>query len=86
MGLADAGRAEQDDVLFAGNEAQLVQVEDLATVVTRIREALRYVSPDRLLLAPDCGMKYLPREVALAKMKAMVEGAKLMRAEFDRTQ
>jgi 5-methyltetrahydropteroyltriglutamate--homocysteine methyltransferase len=37
--------------------------------------------PENMILAPDCGMKYLPREVADGKMKALVEGAKLLRAE-----
>jgi 5-methyltetrahydropteroyltriglutamate--homocysteine methyltransferase len=42
---------------------------------------LKYVPPQDVIVAPDCGMKYLPREVAEAKMRAMVEGAKLLRAE-----
>ena len=56
-------------------------VEDVETVAERIRAALKHVDPEHLILAPDCGMKYLPREVAFGKMKAMVEGAKLMRRE-----
>jgi 5-methyltetrahydropteroyltriglutamate--homocysteine methyltransferase len=43
---------------------------------------LKYVKPEDLIVAPDCGMKYLPREVAFGKMKAMVEGARLLRAEL----
>jgi len=61
-------------------------VETPEKVAARIRRALPFVASKDIIVAPDCGMKYLPREVALAKMKAMVEGAKLMRAEFDRTQ
>jgi 5-methyltetrahydropteroyltriglutamate--homocysteine methyltransferase len=57
-------------------------VEDLDTVVRRIREALRHVPPDRLLLAPDCGMKYLPRRTAFAKLQVMVEAAAQVRAEL----
>jgi 5-methyltetrahydropteroyltriglutamate--homocysteine methyltransferase len=56
-------------------------VETAEVVAARIRRALPYTSADRLIVAPDCGMKYLPRDVAFGKMKAMVEGAKLMRAE-----
>ncbi|HVG77085.1 MAG TPA: 5-methyltetrahydropteroyltriglutamate--homocysteine methyltransferase [Patescibacteria group bacterium] len=56
-------------------------VETPETVVQRIKRALMYVKPEQVILAPDCGMKYLPRDVAFAKMKAMVEGAKLLRAE-----
>jgi 5-methyltetrahydropteroyltriglutamate--homocysteine methyltransferase len=40
------------------------------------------VKAEDVIVAPDCGMKYLPREVAFGKMKAMVEGAKIMRAEL----
>jgi len=51
-------------------------------VAERIRAGLAHVGPERLVAAPDCGMKYLPREVAFGKMRAMVEGAKLLRAEY----
>jgi 5-methyltetrahydropteroyltriglutamate--homocysteine methyltransferase len=43
---------------------------------------LPHVSADRIVVAPDCGLKYLPREVAFGKMCAMVEGAKIVRAEL----
>jgi 5-methyltetrahydropteroyltriglutamate--homocysteine methyltransferase len=57
-------------------------VESATTVAGRIRRALPFVSVENLILAPDCGMKYLPREVAFGKMKAMVDGAKIVRAEL----
>jgi 5-methyltetrahydropteroyltriglutamate--homocysteine methyltransferase len=57
-------------------------VETPQQVADRVRRALKYVKPQDVIVAPDCGMKYLPREVADAKMRAMVEGAKLLRAEF----
>jgi len=57
-------------------------VETPQTVVERIRRALPYVAKERVILAPDCGMKYLPRDVADAKLRAMVEAARLLRAEF----
>ena len=57
-------------------------VETPARVAERLRKALKYVKPEDVIVAPDCGMKYLPREVADAKMRAMVEGAKLLRAEY----
>jgi len=57
-------------------------VETPQKIVERIKKALRHVPKENVILAPDCGMKYLPREVAFGKMKAMVEGAKLLRAEF----
>jgi len=43
---------------------------------------LPFVEKENLILAPDCGMKYLPREVAYGKMRALVEGARLLRAEY----
>jgi 5-methyltetrahydropteroyltriglutamate--homocysteine methyltransferase len=46
----------------------------------RIQEALQHVSPERLLLAPDCGMKYLPREVAFGKLKVLAAAAAKARA------
>ena len=57
-------------------------VETPQKVVERIRKALRHVPKENIILAPDCGMKYLPRAVANGKMKAMVEGARLLRKEL----
>jgi len=54
-------------------------VETPETVAKRIEAALPYVTAQNIIVAPDCGMKYLPREVAEGKMRAMVAGAKLMR-------
>jgi 5-methyltetrahydropteroyltriglutamate--homocysteine methyltransferase len=58
------------------------QIETPEIVAGRIRRALPYVSPDCVIVAPDCGMKYLPQNVAFEKLKAMVAGAKLMRANL----
>lgn len=55
-------------------------VETPAAVAGRIQAALKVVAPERLIIAPDCGMKYLPREVAFAKLRAMVDGARLVRS------
>ena len=57
-------------------------VETPEAVATRIREALRHVPPERLMVGPDCGMKYLARGAAYAKLQAMVEAARLVRAEL----
>ena len=54
-------------------------VESPELVARRIESALDYVSPERLIVAPDCGMKYLDRWVAFSKLCALVEGAKLVR-------
>ena len=57
-------------------------IETPQLVADRIRRALDYVSPDRVAVAPDCGMKYLPRAVAFGKMQAMAQGAALVRREL----
>jgi 5-methyltetrahydropteroyltriglutamate--homocysteine methyltransferase len=57
-------------------------VEEPETVAARIRKALPHVDAKRIIVAPDCGLKYLPREVAFGKMKAMAEGARIVRAEL----
>jgi hypothetical protein len=49
-----------------------------------IRRALPHVPADRIVVAPDCGLKYLPRDVALGKMQAMVAGAAIVRKELSR--
>jgi 5-methyltetrahydropteroyltriglutamate--homocysteine methyltransferase len=57
-------------------------VESPELVATRIRRALPYVDPRNLVLAPDCGMKYLPRAAAFGKLQAMVAGAQIVRAQL----
>jgi 5-methyltetrahydropteroyltriglutamate--homocysteine methyltransferase len=57
-------------------------IEKPETVAARIRRALPHVTAERIVVAPDCGLKYLPRAVAYGKMCAMVEGAKIVRAEL----
>ena len=57
-------------------------VEDIATVAGRIRNALHFVDPERLILAPDCGMKYLPREKAFGKLRALAKAAERVRGEL----
>jgi len=57
-------------------------VETPETVAGRIRAALPHISADRLMIAPDCGMKYLSREVAFGKLKAMVDGTAIVRREI----
>jgi 5-methyltetrahydropteroyltriglutamate--homocysteine methyltransferase len=59
-------------------------IETAEDVAARIRRALPYVPAENIILAPDCGMKYLPRETALGKLKAMVAGAAIVRTELSR--
>jgi 5-methyltetrahydropteroyltriglutamate--homocysteine methyltransferase len=58
------------------------EVETPETVAARIRRALPYVAAENLIVAPDCGMKYLPRESAIGKLKSMVAGAAIVRGEL----
>ncbi|MCB2097895.1 MAG: hypothetical protein KDE05_09700 [Parvularculaceae bacterium] len=57
-------------------------VETPDIVAARIERALPHVDPDKVVIAPDCGMKYLPREVAFGKMKAMADGAAIVRSRL----
>ena len=74
--LADAGKTVTLGVLNLGDPA----VESAAEVADRVRRALPYVPAEQLVLAPDCGMKYLPRESALGKLKSMTAAATDLRA------
>ena len=76
--LAKAGKTIMLGTLDLGDP----EVETPETVAARLRAALEYVPPQRLIAAPDCGMKYLSRETAFAKLKAMVSVAAIVRAEF----
>ena len=60
-------------------------VETPEAVAARIRRALPFVEPAKVVVAPDCGLKYLPHDVAMRKMQTMVAGARLVRAEMERT-
>lgn len=57
-------------------------IETAEQVASRIRAGLKYVDPKNLIPAPDCGMKYLPREVAFGKLQALSQGAAIVRAEL----
>ena len=59
-------------------------VETPEVVASRIRAALVHMPPERLIVAPDCGMKYLSRDVAFGKLRSMVEAAAIVRAEIGR--
>jgi 5-methyltetrahydropteroyltriglutamate--homocysteine methyltransferase len=61
-----------------------LEIESPQLVASRIRRALPYLDPADLIIAPDCGMKYLPRAVAFGKLQAMVAGAHILRTQFER--
>jgi 5-methyltetrahydropteroyltriglutamate--homocysteine methyltransferase len=59
-----------------------MKIETPEVVAARVRKALKHIKPEQVILAPDCGMKYLPREVADGKLHAMVQAAQLLRDEY----
>lgn len=59
-----------------------MNVETPETIIARVKRALPYVRKEDVILAPDCGMKYLPRDVAFGKIQSMAEAAKRLRTEF----
>jgi 5-methyltetrahydropteroyltriglutamate--homocysteine methyltransferase len=59
-----------------------MKVETAETVAARVRRALKHMPAEKVIVAPDCGMKYLPPDVAFGKMQAMVEGARILRREY----
>ncbi len=65
-------------VLDLGNP----EIETVDVVAGRIRNGLKYVAADRLIPAPDCGMKYMPRHTAFGKLKAMCDAAAMVRGEI----
>jgi 5-methyltetrahydropteroyltriglutamate--homocysteine methyltransferase len=57
-------------------------VETPAVVAERIRQALKFIRAEKMTIVPDCGMKFMPRARAFGKLKAMVEGTKIVRREL----
>jgi len=77
--LADLSRKKiMLGVIDLGNP----DIETAAVIAERIRHGLKYVAPERLVPAPDCGMKYMPRHTAFGKLKAMSEAAAIVRKEI----
>jgi 5-methyltetrahydropteroyltriglutamate--homocysteine methyltransferase len=70
------------DIILGVIDLSTHDVETAETVAARIRRALPFIAPERLVVATDCGMKYLPREVAFGKMRSLVEGAEIVRGEL----
>jgi 5-methyltetrahydropteroyltriglutamate--homocysteine methyltransferase len=77
-------RSLREKVLIVGviDLSDVSPVEDVETVAGRIKNALHFVDPERLVLAPDCGMKYLPRDKAFGKLSALAQAAARVRAEL----
>ncbi len=80
--MRGAGKAVAKKIILGVIDLANMEVESPDLVASRIRRALPYVKAENLLIAPDCGMKYLPREVAFGKLQAMVAGARMVRQEL----
>ena len=79
----DAARADRDKWLGLGViDVKNPEVEAAELVASRIRRALEYVPADRLMINPDCGLRHLAPDVARRKLRAMVAGVALVRAEL----
>lgn len=59
-----------------------MKVESPDIIVKRIKKALEFLTPENIILAPDCGMKYVPRDVANGKLQSMVEAAEILRKKY----
>jgi len=79
---ADLGDLPSKTIMLGVLDLGSSEAETPEVVVERIRKALTVLPPERLVVAPDCGMKYLPRELAFRKLEAMVAGARLVREEL----
>jgi 5-methyltetrahydropteroyltriglutamate--homocysteine methyltransferase len=73
---------ERKQIMVGCLDLHDMTVETPEVIVARVKNALRYVAAENIILAPDCGMKYLPRDVAFGKLRAMVDAAKVLRAEY----
>ncbi|MGC6418619.1 MAG: 5-methyltetrahydropteroyltriglutamate--homocysteine methyltransferase [Bradymonadia bacterium] len=69
-------------VLLGVIDLSTPEVESVETIVSRVKRALPYIDKERIVLAPDCGMKYLPRDVSFHKLCNMTAAAALLRQEF----
>ena len=73
---------EGKSILLGVLDLGSAEIETAAIVAERIRAGLLHVAAERLIPAPDCGMKYLPRERAFGKLRALAEGAAIVRREL----
>ena len=83
LDLAVLGRMGSKTMIVGVLDLGTPEVESQDVVERRIREALEHIPPERLMLAPDCGMKYLPRASAFAKLEVMVRAANTIREELE---
>src|SRR6266567_1226799 len=86
LDCAVLGKLEGKQIMVGCLDLDDRMVETPEMVAARIKRALTFVRPENVILAPDCGMKYLPRDVAFGKLTSMVAAAKMLRAELGARQ
>jgi 5-methyltetrahydropteroyltriglutamate--homocysteine methyltransferase len=74
------------DVVVGVIDVKSDEVETPALVASRIRKALEFIPAEKMYVSPDCGMKFMPRDRAYAKLKAMVDGTRIVREELSGTK
>ena len=74
------------DVVVGVIDVKSEDVETPALVASRIRQALKFIPAEKMYVSPDCGMKFMPRDTAFAKLKAMVDGTRIVREELTGTK
>jgi len=72
----------EQTILLGVIDLSTPEVESVDTIVGRVKRALAYIDKERVVLAPDCGMKYLPRDASYSKISNMVAAARILREEF----
>jgi 5-methyltetrahydropteroyltriglutamate--homocysteine methyltransferase len=82
LDLSSLGPLGSKEVIFGVIDLNDPAVETAETIAQRIRAALKVIPAERLVIAPDCGMKYLSRETAFGKLEAMAKGAAIVRREL----
>ena len=82
LDLAILDRLPGKKIILGVLDLSTHEIETPETVAARIRRALDRIAPERIVVAPDCGMKYMPRAVAFGKLKAMCDGAAIVRGEL----
>jgi 5-methyltetrahydropteroyltriglutamate--homocysteine methyltransferase len=82
LDLSVLGAFREQRVMLGVIDLGSSEVETPEVVAARIRAALAFIAPERLVVAPDCGMKYLPRDRAFAKLCALSRGAAIVRREI----
>jgi 5-methyltetrahydropteroyltriglutamate--homocysteine methyltransferase len=82
LDLRDLDHLGNKKIIFGVISMGDTEAETPEIVADRIRRALEHIPPERLIPAPDCGMKYIPRDTAFAKLKALADGAAIVRREL----